>query len=324
VPEPRPHRRTTTARLLVLSTVTAVLAALLAAGAATPAQAAGQQNVRFATYNILTAGLSRGDWGDNNRTYDRRDSGRMAKVGDTIARHNLSVVALQEAGQDDQVRGIQKRLKNEYGERWKMSGKPENRLVTSVRIIWDTGVWQRIGRAHWKIPMGPGQEARNQTAMLLENRASGQRVWFLSVHLANKNKTGARKEGARRTLAFLKKRAVSHRRAFVIGGDFNDKHGQGGSKVFAAKWFTRSARWSADERVADKCTSYIGHRSGPRAQPSSVPCRTPRARQIDQVYVSTGYQRGAFDIPRHRVIKTRSTVRSSDHLPVAAVLDPAS
>ena len=268
-------------------------------------------NIRFATYNVRTSNLNNRAWGDTHVGWDSNDAARMRRVAATIASQDLTVVALQEVRRPERTAIVQQLLQ-QHEQTWGATTQDDG--ADDTMVIFDRSVWRKVKETHFVIPMQPGLNDRAQIGVLLEHQASGERVWFYSVHLAAAGGDGdaARLAGIRRTVSSIRREAVDHGQLFVLGGDFNtDASGAVGDALRGAG-FAKNARSAADRNVNDGCKTFnpsagsAGHQS----------CPGGVARHIDQVWVS----RSGLKVLRYEVTANELTSRSSDHNPLTTIL----
>lgn len=268
-------------------------------------------NIRFATYNVRTSNLDNRAWGDAHVGWDANDAARMARVASTIASQHLTVVALQEVRRPERT-AIVDALLDEHRQAWRattQSGGADDTVV-----IFRRSVWKKIKETHFVIPLQPGLNDRAQIGVLLEHKATGERVWFYSVHLAAAGSAGesARRIGIRRTVTSIETHAVDHGQRFVLGGDFNTDASGAVGDVLRAAGFAKNTRSAADQIVNNGCATF-NSRAGSAGNQT---CPGGAARHIDQVWVS----RSGLHVLKVQVTANALTSRSSDHNPLTTIL----
>lgn len=267
-------------------------------------------NVRFATYNVRTSNLNNSAWGDTHVGFDGDDAQRMRNVADTIADQNLTVVALQEVRQPERS-AIVGRLLDEHQQTWSATTQVSGR--DDAVVVYRRSVWRKVRETHFTVPLQPGLDDRSQIGVLLEHRASGERLWFYSVHLAaGPDGESARRVGIRRAIDSIRVHAVDNGRRFVLGGDFNTDAGGAVGDLLRDAGFAKYARSAADRVVGNGCASF--NRFAGSAGDQSCPGGT--ARHIDQVWLSSG----GINVVRYQVTASAHTSRSSDHNPLTTIL----
>lgn len=153
-------------------------------------------------------------------------------------------------------------------------------------IVWDTTSWSLVRADTTKIPYFGGNRLR-MPHVLLENRDTGQQVWFMNYH----NPADANGPAGRwRTLATsiegnLANRLMATGAPVVMTGDFNDR------RAFACHVTRIAPLHSAD---------------GARTESGS--CLTPRRMNVDWILGSPDVQFSAFVADRSALVK-----RTTDH-----------
>lgn len=268
--------------------------------------------IRFASYNVRTSNLNNSAWGDTHTGWDSNDEARMFRVADEIAAQNLTVVATQEMRRPERTAVLQ-RLQNRHGQDWGATTQTNGRDDTMVLFL--KSRWRKIRETHFTIRMQGSLRDRDQIGVLLEHRATGQRVWFYSVHFAAGSGDGApaaREDAARRTVQSIRNRAVANDLPFVLGGDFNTTAASPVGSVFRSSGFMKYTRNAATTVVNNGCRTF-NTRAGSAGRQS---CPGGTAAHIDHVWVS----RSGMMVERYKVTATQRTSRASDHNPVTTIL----
>lgn len=153
-------------------------------------------------------------------------------------------------------------------------------------IVWNTASWRLVQADTTKIPYFGGNRLR-MPHVLLENRATGEQVWFMNYH----NPADAHGPAHRwRTLATtieanLANRLMATGHPVIMTGDFNER------RVFACQVTRIAPLHSADGARTDAGT-----------------CHTPQQMSVDWILGSPDVEFSEYIADRSRLVN-----RTSDH-----------
>ena len=220
-----------------------------------PAPKAKGTRFRVASFNVRTARATQ-----DSRSWLQRSSA----VARQVVSRRVGIAALQElgpgradgrtgstAGTQRQTNSLLSSLARVGGKRYKLTrttsyvtpGRPGS--TQGTRILYDSSRYRLLsgcvdttgGRAHsascsMMLPLMPGQQEKDRVRAAIaqfQDRGTGQRFWFASVHLNSSHSSNAAQEGRYNAHRKAQARAVAVRIAsynrqrlpVVIAGDFN-------------------------------------------------------------------------------------------------------
>ncbi|MBA2391011.1 MAG: hypothetical protein H0V67_12245 [Geodermatophilaceae bacterium] len=95
---------------------------------------------------------------------------------------------------------------------------------TAQSVVWKPEVWKRVRADRFVIPFNYGN-SREQPMVLLQHRASGKKIWVVSVHLQSGSSKAAVREreiGMRRMIQRVEELAATGQ-PVLLSGDMNDR-----------------------------------------------------------------------------------------------------
>ncbi|MGH3510230.1 MAG: endonuclease/exonuclease/phosphatase family protein [Nocardioidaceae bacterium] len=206
---------------------------------------------------------------------------RARRAAEIVLSHDVSVVGFQEL-QAPQYNTFMAATGHRYSA---YPGLSLGALNTENSLVWRTADWTMLKAFPMSIPYFGGHH-RLMPAVLLQNRATGLKAWFLNVH--NPADTGAHKHQLRfRMAAMAKEAATVDSLAATDGvpvfltGDFNERE-------IAYCRFTRIGMVSAS-----------GGGGG---------CSPPHPTDIDWIFAKGGVTFSSYDQDGSRVVR-----RTTDH-----------
>lgn len=274
-------------QVAVVAATTMMSALGMSAGAdsATAQQAQGDSSFQVASFNILgsqhTVNSTR--WGTG------RARARLAL--DWLEVEGTSVMGLQEA-QVDQMRVItQSGVWESYPD-----VATARDTQTAQSVAWRASEWTMVRARTFDIPFHYTQ-IREQPMVLLQNRHSGENVWFISMHLTSGHNARALHERRVGTVRLVRKvqRLEATGVPVVVTGDMNE-HEEFFCAVTAQTSLVSPAGGSNDGQ-----------------------CRPPSQMRIDWLFGTPPVQWSGF-----RFAQDAQLARVTDHtVPVATVTVPA-
>lgn len=172
---------------------------------------------RIATYNVLGAGHTDGP--DAERGDFPPSEARMLASMEKMTTAGLSLAGLQE------LQASQFYLFRDYMPTWGVwPGHEVEPYAVQNSIVWDAAVWRRIEAHTIPIPYFEGQPFK-MPYLLLEHRASGNRLWVANFHNPADTRGDATELRARATEleARLARRLGSRGVPVLVTGDMNAK-----------------------------------------------------------------------------------------------------
>lgn len=266
------------------STAAAAPASAVHTTAVATAAPAAAPRIRFktASFNILGSHHTVGPGG----FADGKKRARLAVQ--FLQNEGTSVLGMSEA-EREQMRIVTGR----GGFRAFPSWRKSTDIQTAQSVVWKPQVWKRVSSGRFVIPFNYGN-SREQPMVLLRHKASGKKVWVVSVHLQSGSSKAAVREreiGMQRTIRQVN-RLTATGNPVLLSGDMNDR-----KRIFCqvrAKTALLSASGGSWRRGA---------------------CRPPGGARIDWIF---GGQRLSFS--GFRYADSRRVNAITDHtVPVATV-----
>lgn len=243
------------------------------------------KSFKVATFNVLGSGHTAP--GGKKALWPNGDV-RFAQTMQAFRDKKISVAALQEMHSQDQ-----KRFRDKYSDNW---GSAEG---SQDFVIWRKDQWRKIEVRKITIPYFSG-ENRSQPYVLLEQRSTGKRIWFMGVH--NPANVSGQVADRRKRALEIERDAINKIKKsgypVFIGGDFNDG---GDGKI------------SAQCMLTPLMTNVFGNKG-------SGPCGKPKAdAAVDHIFVI-----GASELRATgpRVDSSFDDRKISDHPLVTAIMVP--
>lgn len=180
-----------------------------------PAAAAAAPRIRFktASFNILGSHHTAGPGG----FADGKKRARLAVK--FLKNEGTSVLGMSEA-EREQMRIVTRRGGFTSFPSWRKSTDTQ----TAQSVVWKPKVWAKVRSGRFVIPFNYGN-SREQPMVLLRHKASGKKVWVVSVHLQSGSSKAAVRErevGMQRTIRQVK-RLTATGNPVLLSGDMNDR-----------------------------------------------------------------------------------------------------
>ena len=259
----------------------------MSAGAesATAQSGQGDSSFKVASFNVLGSQhtLNSTRWGSG------RARARLAL--DWLQAEGTSVLGVQEA-QRDQMRAI---TRSGAWESFPALATARD-TQTAQSVAWRASEWTKVRARTFNIPFHYTQ-VREQPMVLLQNKRSGQNVWFISMHLTSGNNAQALFERRVGTARLVNKvqRLEATGVPVVVTGDMNEHE-----RIFCAL-------------TAE--TSLVS----PAGGSNDGRCRPPSHMRIDWLFGTPRMQWSGFRFAQDALL-----ARVTDHtVPVATVTVPA-